>query len=823
MIAPNPSYQPRFVAFDTETERITYETPVPDLICLTQSDAGENKGTIHTPVETDIKSLFVGWVDSRTHLIGHNIAYDMSVLAFKYPDLLPYIFMAYILGLVHDTLIREKLLNITLHGNLDSIEVNNTSIQIRYALKDLELKYLGIDRSALKDDEDSPRLNYSIYKGVPLEKWSPEFISYAVDDAIDTGAVFMCQEVERQKCIEKTNYDPFLPHLESFRTRTAWSLRLLECTGSYQDPEMILKVTKEFETEYNKPELREPLIAAGLLLPPVPPQPYANGAIEHLSTCPGHKDHPEYKKGQKFKGADRCACPPKMKAEEPEHSPQLPLFQYIWQLAAADPENIKAWPSDGCVKNLKADGIYDKIIKKGCFTKDFIWSTVKNGVAVFPNELTLTVGAEWTETFAPLDPLLSIWEERKSIKKIVTDYLPKLYYTNPVTGITAPAAIIRGAFNPMVKSGRCSSFTSKLYPSRNEQNVDPRVRPCTIPRPGNVIISTDYSGMELATLAQKCINLFGYSELGNKINAGIDTHAYLAAQIAFNMDDQFAAVVRQSGVAQTSDGIYSVFKIAKPLKESCEAELPDFTAVYKRNHPDKAAEVVTWANFFKHYRTMAKPTGLGYPGGLGANTFRSYAKAMFSLVLDLDTAKKLKTIWLNTYPEMNEYLAYPPKFMIDPHHPAEEYEGEDGMIIKDEWYAYDTPRGMHRAKCSFCECVNGMGLQSFSAEGALEALNRVTEAMWLAGMDKDLSRGIDPFEGCYLINFIHDELLWESPDDNNITERAAEVERIMIAAMEELTPDVKAGAQSVAMRRWYKQAEPKYDENGRMVIWEPEE
>lgn len=860
---------PVFIAFDTETERTSYQNPVPDLVCLTHADAGENRGTIVTPVETDVKALVLGWLEKGYHVIGHNIAFDMSVLAFKYPDMLPDIFRAYNAGQVHDTMIREKLLNITLHGSLDSIEANGTTIQVRYALKDLEKKYLGIDRSDLKDDEDSPRLNYAIYKDVPLQKWAPEFVSYAIDDAIDTGLVFQAQEVERQRCIDVTGYDPFLPALESFRTRTAFSLRLIECTGSLLDGNRVLEVTKQFEEEYNQPRLRDPLIAAGLLIPEQPPQPHANGAIDHLSTCPGHKDHPDYKKGRKFKGADKCACPPKMRAGEPEHSPQKPLFQFIWNLAAKNPD-IKAWPSDGCVKTLKAEGVYEKFVVKGCFTKEVILSTniedeikrlraklkrlqtepvktfeintridkIKDEIAyltrrkedgwvvLFPDDMTLCVDAEWTETFAPLDPLLSIWEERKATRKIVTDYLPKMYYTDPATGVMAPAAIIRGAFNPMVKSGRCSSFTSKLYPSRNEQNVDPRVRPCTIPRPGNVIISTDYSGMELGTLAQKCIQLFGHSELGAKINAGIDTHAFLAAQIAFAMDEQFASAVRSCGVPLTTDGIFSVFKEAKGVKEPCETELSDFAAVFRRNHPDDFIKTpdkkVTWANFFKHYRTLAKPTGLGYPGGLGAATFISYAKATFSLRLDLETAKKLKQIWLETFPEMVEYLAYAPKHLVDINHPGEEYEDEDGNLVTDTWYAYDTPRGMHRAKCSFCECANGMGLQSFSAEGALEALNRVTEAMWLAGTDKDLSRGNDPFDRCYLIGFIHDEILWESPDDEFITERAKEVERIMVEAMQELTPDVKAGASSVAMRRWYKEAEGKYDENGKMIIWEPE-
>lgn len=812
----------KYISFDTETDRISYTNPVPEVICLTHSEAGSNSGCIVTPVETSLPALLHSWIDAGTHLIGHNIAYDMSVLAFQYPDLLPWIFYAYNAGLVHDTMIREKLLNICVHGNLDVLEVNGATVQIRYALKDLEQKYLGIDRSALKDDDDSPRLNYNIYKGVPLDKWSPEFLSYAIDDAIDTGAVFMKQEAARERCIAATGYDPLLPSLELFRTKVGFSLRLIECTGSLLDGDRVLKVAKQFEEEYNNPRLRDPLIAAGLLVPDAPPSPYANGAIDHLITCPGNPAHPLYKKGKKFKGMDACACPPKMKAGEPEHSPQKPLFEYVWNLAGKFPELIKAWPADACIKNLKIAGQYDQVVRGGAFTKEYLTAN-----PVLPDGITLTVAAEWTETFAPLDPLLSIWEERKAIRKIVTDYLPKMFYTDPATGLSSPAKIIRGAYNSMVKSGRCSSFAGKLYPSRNEQNVDPRVRPCTVPRPGNVIVSTDYNGMELGTLAQKCVQMFGYSEMANKINQGIDTHAYLAAQIAFNMDSDFAGIVTEMGLGNNADNIFSVFKELKKVEDSCEAELPGFTSAYRRNHPDKFPDTgdgsdkkVQWANFFKHYRTLAKPTGLGYPGGLGAATFISYAKATFSLRLDLETAKKLKQIWLETYPEMEAYLKSIPKQMVDPHHPGEEYEDDDGVIQVDTWYAYDTPRGMHRSKCTFCECANGMGLQSFSAEGALDALNRVIETVWSA-KEGDLLYGV------LIIGFIHDEILYESPHDNLLGKRARAIEKIMIDAMAEITPDVKAGASSAAMYRWDKNAEGKWEndgtENERLLIWEPKE
>jgi DNA polymerase-1 len=783
---------PQYLAIDTETVRIDYHNPVPELICFQSAVAGETKGSIVVPWEEAIDKGFVKNITDGTHLILHNGSFDMSVLLWKYPHLLQTIFDAYDAGLIHDTLLREKLLNITRHGNLEMLEVNGAMMRIGYAQKDLERKYLNIDRSDLKDDDDSPRLNYNIYKNVPLNQWRKEFISYAIDDAVNCGQIFWKQEQERQKCIEETGYDPFAT--EAFRTRVAWGLRLIECVGSLLDGDKVKEVSEFFTKEYMKPSLRDPLIAAGLLLPEVSPMPYANGAVEHKEGCTNRK-----------KGG--CSCPPKMKAAEAEKSPRRPLFRYIWNLARTQPDLFKAWPADACISKLKQEGVYDLAISDGAFKLSILQDSPD-----LPDDITLTVGVEWMANFAALDPLLSILDDRNKVKKIVTDYLPKMYYTDPLTGVSEPAKIIRGAYNPLVMTGRSSSYAGKLYPSRNDQNVDPRVRPCTIPREGNVICSTDYSGMELGTLAQKCLQLFGYSELANKINAGIDVHAYLAAQIAFNMDNQFALLAPN---ARTADERYDFFNQTKNLIESCEQFLPAFCAVYRHEHPDHPADKpVTWADFFKHYRTMAKPTGLGYPGGLGAATFIAYAKATYGLHLTLETAKQLKELWLETYPEMKQYLDYIGK-QIDPHHSVETYLDDDGKTQKRVFYYYDTPRGMHRPKCSFCECANGMGLQSFSAEGALEALYRVQKATWLAEPGSLLY-------GVMVIAFIHDEILWESPDDGLLGQRARAIEGIMIEAMAELTPDVKAGAETAAMYRWDKSAKSLW-EGDKLVVWEPDE
>ena len=814
------------IGFDTETEPISYQNPVPSMMCMTYSDSSDLKGSIKTPWEYDISQQFIEMYANGQHSVGHNTSFDLSILAFQYPDLLPYIFDALDRGLIHDTIIREKLLMLTLHGNFEMIERNGCNIRLGYKLTDLEMRYLKIDRTALKDNEDAPRKHYNIFKNVPVIKWEKSFIDYAIDDAINTGLIYDAQEIERQRCIETTGLDPFT--VETFRVKISFALRLLECVGSRMDPEMVLEVSKRFRTEYAQPRLRNPLLAAGLLIDAIPSQPYAKGTLDHTAVCQARKDVAEQKKLRKDKA---CGCPVKMKKAEPEHNPTKPLFQYMWNLAHHNPE-IKVWPSDGCASDMRKAGVYKTVIEDKSFRPEIIAGTVVDGVAILPDDIKLKTDGVWASTFSALDPLLMIWAERKALRKIITDYLPKMFYTDE-NGVETPATTIRGSFYPLCLTGRSSSSASKLYPSRNEQNVDPRVRPCTIPRDGMIIVSTDYNGMELGTLAQKCVSLFGHSVMANNINAGIDNHAYLAAQIAAAMDKDFAQGLQQDHII-SKDSIYRIFAALKVHKDECTYPTfcENYREKYRQNESKELDHPVLWSDFFKYYRTLAKPTGLGFPGGLGAATMVAFAKGTYKVNLTLDVAKQLREVWKETYPEMVQYLDWVNKQCKDPHHLPIEIEDDEGNIKKQTFYAYDTPRGMHRAKCGYCEAANGAALQAFSAEGALEALYRVQKAMWLAGYDGPLDTitqflKIVDSTGCltdsYPINFLHDEIIYETPGTKYVpAEVIATVESIMIDAMQEITPDVRAGAESAAMRRWYKKAEPVLDDAGNLIPWEPE-
>lgn len=386
-------------------------------------------------------------------------------------------------------------------------------------------------------------------------------------------------------------------------------------------------------------------------------------------------------------------------------------------------------------------------------------------------EGTVSTKADFIDRIAHLHPALEEYKMRQKLQKLVTTELPRMEWN----GQTAP--VIHPMYDVLKETGRTSSYASKMFPSFNCQNVDPRVRNCIVPRPGHYLFSIDYSQMELGTLAQRCIDLFGYSIMADKINKGYDLHAYLGSQIAKATDDEF-------GKKAPEDDDECYLKFLK-LKSSEDEE-------------DK--------KFFKHYRTLAKPTGLGYPGGLGAETMTTYAKGGYGVSLTIEEAENLREVWLDTFKEMRDYFRYINKDCIDPvfSSPA------DG-----DFYCYTTPFGLYRPNCVYCAAANGVGLQSPSAEGAILSVINVVRASLDPALDSILYGNIRP------ILFIHDEIVGEVRISEYTTPSVREAARIMVESMRVVTPDVEPKAEPALMLRWDKSAEPVFDDSGSLIPWTP--
>src|SRR5579859_5554839 len=76
-------------------------------------------------------------------LIGHNIAFDLAVLAHEDPSLLPLIFQAYVRGRIRDTGIRQQLIDIAKGQLRFHADEDGEIVKTEYHLADLVRRHFG--------------------------------------------------------------------------------------------------------------------------------------------------------------------------------------------------------------------------------------------------------------------------------------------------------------------------------------------------------------------------------------------------------------------------------------------------------------------------------------------------------------------------------------------------------------------------------------------------------------------------------------------------------------------------------------------------------
>ena len=784
------------IGFDTETDLIGRDNVTPNFICASFAMGEEDdiQSDLISVMTEDWRGTINGMLsDEDYEIIAHNWAFDARVITKDSQETMDLLWEAMLSGRIKDTLIREKLLNLVRFGNIDL----PNGRKALYDLASLEKYYLQRDRSEFKK-EGSVRTQYEEFKDLPIEEWPEEAVQYAEDDAVGTLEVYLEQELLRREVIADIGIDPFAQ--EEFRVAASFALSLMEDEGLLVDKDRLKETRKYFEDLYYDYDLVQSLVDVGIVIPAQPPRPHSRGAKDHVEGC-------NRKKG--------CDCPVKMTKPTKESTSVKTLHQYIWDSAKVIPD-MEVWLADSTVDMLREDGQLGDVTVRNNVVKDEI---VKS--SSLPDGWRLQVNKDWRAQFAFMDTITELHDKRMKLQKMITSYLPRMHYTDE-EGIEHPADRIHAGFDCLKRTGRTSSRSSNLYPSWNGQQVDPRIRPCAIAEDGYSIVSIDYNAMELGTLAQTCINLFGFSVLGNVINKGEDAHGFLGAQIAYNVDSAFKEACdyyrKENDCKSHEDRVWSDYRVFKQLKkDDSECYSEDFVSIYESLYKEDKEN--TWSCFYAHYRKFAKPTGLGYPGGLGAKTFIQYARASFGVIVDLSTAEMLRDIWKETFPEMVRYLEHISKGSFDPNHQPVMEEGKDGKRKKKNFYSYDTPLGLHRAKTDFCACANGTGLQSPSAEGALLGLIEIQKLCYTSN-DSALSRVGHAQAPVRNALFIHDEILGQFLMDGKENERISLMQEIMKTNMEKITPDVRAGTEPAMMYSWDKFAKTVYDDNGNLLPWD---
>ncbi len=183
----------RHVYFDTETDAFSPGYMAPEVVCLqfchdtgpaTIVHAGESRDGVYGRVRDWLR-------DDGVQLVGQNIAYDLVCLAAGEPDLYPLIFDAYAANRVTDTMLRQKLADIS-RGRYRTRQYDLASCaEIHdYVPPDGAAAFIVNDKGKKVDPW---RTRYGELRRVALKYWPAAAVRYALNDATATRHVHQSQ------------------------------------------------------------------------------------------------------------------------------------------------------------------------------------------------------------------------------------------------------------------------------------------------------------------------------------------------------------------------------------------------------------------------------------------------------------------------------------------------------------------------------------------------------------------------------------------------------------------------------------------------------
>jgi hypothetical protein len=200
------------LASDSETAMIQPGRAVPEAICWSfKFHDVPNAKAFLTPADEGCR-LLETHLDAGTILVYHHAPFDLLAAAEYRPSLLPKIFKALEDGRIRCTKVRQQLIDIRIGRRTNRVTNRKEAFRKDFVTgvwdwvkPDYTLAgsadwggtglvglYFGKDRSADKGP-DAWRTRYAELKHLPISMWPEKAVSYALDDADDTLAVYLAQ------------------------------------------------------------------------------------------------------------------------------------------------------------------------------------------------------------------------------------------------------------------------------------------------------------------------------------------------------------------------------------------------------------------------------------------------------------------------------------------------------------------------------------------------------------------------------------------------------------------------------------------------------
>lgn len=315
---------------------------------------------------------------------------------------------------------------------------------------------------------------------------------------------------------------------------------------------------------------------------------------------------------------------------------------------------------------------------------------------------------------------------------------------------------LQPSYNTLLETGRTSVRKPKPpFKGVQSQNMPQKVgaREVFTPRPGHVFSIADYEGAESHSLAQVQYDLFGRSVLGDLLNQGKDMHKWFAGVVRGMSYEQFQAWEKQ----------------------------------------DKAAA--------KQARDRAKPFNFGLPGGMGWETFMTYAWEANRVKLTPKEAQDLCELWKDAM-EIRPYFAHISKLMG---------KRRGGLATFKH-----IRSGRWRGRVPYCATANSQ-FQELTATAAKDA--------WAEVCRRCYSVKSSALWNSRPVWYTHDEIALETPLEIG-HDAAMELTAVMEERFNKWHPDCPTKAPALLTMVYSKRGgrsgkgcEAIYNEQGRLVPW----
>jgi hypothetical protein len=198
----------------------------------------------------------------KTPLVGHNVAaFDLTVIAADAyerhgpdvgDDVMRRVFELLDAGLVEDTLLRERLIDLaegTLGKDFADVTKDGNPRRKSYSLKNLAKTYLGADL-----DKTSWRTGYAALDGVPLDQWPEGARAYVIED-VNIARRIADAQAQRAGVWRVPN--------SSEQSKAAFSFQLLSAWGLRTDPAAVRQYDADLDREARR--FRRTVKAEGLI------------------------------------------------------------------------------------------------------------------------------------------------------------------------------------------------------------------------------------------------------------------------------------------------------------------------------------------------------------------------------------------------------------------------------------------------------------------------------------------------------------------------------------------------------------------------------